>query len=79
MPLLVTTLPLAAIMMAVAATLVREGQGYFEAPTWSGTAAVVLLIYSLLIVPYLLAAVKWAITCVRSEWSREHSSAFREW
>jgi hypothetical protein len=60
MPLLATTLPLAAIMMTVAATLVRDGRGYVEPPTWSGTATVVLLIYSLLIVPYLLLLRKQA-------------------
>src|SRR5688500_13240103 len=60
MPLLATTLPLAAIMMTVAATLVRDGRGYVEPPTWSGTATVVLLIYALLIVPYLLLLRKQA-------------------
>jgi hypothetical protein len=60
MPLLATTLPLAAIMMAVSATLVRDGRGSVDPPTWSGTATVVLLIYSVLIVPYLLLLRKQA-------------------
>lgn len=60
MPLLAATLPLAAIMMAVAATLVRNDRGYVEPPSWSGTATAVLLICSLLIVPYLLLLRKQA-------------------
>ena len=60
MPLLAATLPLAAVMMAVAATLVRNGRSSVVPPSWSGTATVVLLVYSLSIVPYLLLLRKQA-------------------
>jgi len=54
MPLLAATLSLGAVMMAFVATLARGDRDETASPAWSDAAAIALVVYSLLIIPYLL-------------------------